>query len=190
MARCACAVLSAGVFLLLSASASGHGRPGFVTAYYYPSYYYPAPVPASVVCVGPLYVAPAPLMVCPGPAVLVSPPAPLYARPTAAPPSQRPALQTPEPPLKHRSGAPPRVTETRSAPGQGVATTVCCRVGFWNVSGHDVTLTVDGRERLLPSNQNVTLRLDRQFIWQVDRRSPHAEQVPADRTTLEIVIRN
>jgi hypothetical protein len=63
-------------------------------------------------------------------------------------------------------------------------------VGFWNVSGRDVTLTVDSRPRLLPNNQSLRLQLGRQFTWRVDGRASHAERVPADKTALEIVIRN
>jgi hypothetical protein len=189
MSRRARAVLAAGLLLLAAPAASGHGhgRAVYATAaYYYPAYYYyPALVAAPVAYPAPVYAAPA-AAVCPVPAVHV---APAFAQPTPAPPSPGLVPQTAEPPLQK---APPKVTESHSTSGKAAlpADGVCCRVGFWNVSGRDVTLTVNGEARLLASNQALTLQLGRQFTWRIGGGSPHAEQMPADKAALEIVIRN
>jgi hypothetical protein len=211
MSRRLAAAFTAGLLLASATPAPGHGGgPILVSASYYsyPVYYQPA-VPASVFyfaqVVGPpvpVYLAPAPVA-CPVPAVVAlapvaTTPAPLpaYAVPTPAPPSSTPPVQTREPPLQPGAGPGPKVTESRSAGGSQPATveakkadTGRYRVGFWNVTGRDLTLTVDGQSRVLPRNQSVTLTLGRQFTWQVDQRAPLAEDVPAGRSTLEIVIR-
>jgi hypothetical protein len=64
-----------------------------------------------------------------------------------------------------------------------------CRVGFWNMSGRDVTLVVDGQARLLPRNRLLTLDLARTFAWQIDQQPRHTERVAEDRATYEVVIR-
>jgi hypothetical protein len=179
MSRCVRAVVVAGVLLFLAVPALGHGGwPVVATASYYCPVYYSPVVPVGVVYARPVYVTPAPL-ICPVPRLLISP----YAVPTPAPPSQ-----TPEPPRKTA----PKVTETRALSGPAVAAgkdPSCCQVGFWNVTGRDVMLTVDGQTRTLPRNQSLTMRVGRQLTWQVDQRPPQAENVPADKRTMEIVIR-
>ena len=50
-------------------------------------------------------------------------------------------------------------------------------------------LKIDGQPRLLPRGKSVTLDLSRQFIWQVDQQALQRESIPADKSTLEIVIR-
>ena len=45
-------------------------------------------------------------------------------------------------------------------------------VGFWNVSGRDVLLTVGGQRYLLARNRSITLNLGRTFAWQVDQQVP------------------
>jgi hypothetical protein len=64
-----------------------------------------------------------------------------------------------------------------------------CSVAFWNLSGQDLGLKVDGQSRLLPRGQSVTLTLGRQFVWQVEGREPQKQDVPANEGALEIVIR-
>jgi hypothetical protein len=175
--------------LVLAAPARpAHGSPGGWV--YAPSYYYPAYVGPPVTV---SYYAPswsvytlAPPAVC-APTVTVSvpargavSPAPLYAVPTAAPPSQ-----TVEPPT-----ARPALTESRSAakPGKGAGSGPV-RVGFWNVSGRDLTLTIDGQPYALPRNRNLTLNLARNFVWRVDGRALQSEAIPEGNPTLEIVLR-
>jgi hypothetical protein len=64
-----------------------------------------------------------------------------------------------------------------------------CAVTFWNLSGHALTLTVGGQARALPSGQNLRLDLKREFAWGVSGRDPERQQVPAQESGVEIVIR-
>jgi hypothetical protein len=175
------------------------GRRGYTASYSYPVYYptyYPAyysvPAVATVSYYAPawqVYAAPAPVVCAPGIAVPVTVPAgPLYAVPSAAPPSQ-----TVEPPPA-RTGAGPVVSEARTGT---VLKTVAAgnsgrdrvQVGFWNVSGRDLTLTIDGQQHILPRNRSITLDLGRQFTWRIDRRAAQDENIPEGNATLEIVLR-
>jgi hypothetical protein len=176
-------LLVAGALLLPCPDLLGHGsRAVRVTgAYYYPAYFGP-----QVVYFSPVYPLPAvtyaPLFAS---APLPSP----FAVPTPAPPSG--FFQTGEPPLKLGAAQAPKVTESSSkggkAPTKGEG--AWCQVGFWNVSGRTLTLTIDGKTQVLAPNQNLTLRLGRQFAWRVDQGSSQTEHVPADKNTLEIVLR-
>ena len=115
----------------------------------------------------------------------VAAPAPVmpYAMPKAAPPSQQ---ETSEPPL---GSSKPKITESRSHGGKyATATNDRCRVGFWNITGRDVIILVDGQSRSLARNQNMTLELARVFSWQIDGRQ-QAERVPDGQTTYDIVLR-
>lgn len=208
-----CVRVGAAALLLLTLAGPAHGlgwlwgRPTRVTSYYYPVYLAPAtsrvvtyytPVavyaPAPVVCVPGVYTTPAVAYpVAPAPAAVPVAPTSPYAVPTPAPPSQ-----TVEPPLEKPGGTSgPKVTESRAAAPAILPATAQkappekdrCRVGFWNVSGRDVTLTINGQARLLPRDRSLTLDLGRQFIWQVDARPAQTERVPADNSTLEIVVR-
>jgi hypothetical protein len=86
----------------------------------------------------------------------------------------------------------PRVTESRQPGLQAPrpATEARCQVGFWNLSAHDVTLTVDGRPRMLPKDRAITLELPYRFVWQVDQRPAQTEQIPVGQTAHEVVIRD
>jgi hypothetical protein len=171
-----------------------HGGGVVVTSYYPGVCYQPAVVyyaPAVTYYVPSIsYYAPAwPVYTAP----VVCPPAVPYAVPTAAPPSQ-----TIEPPML-ASSAPrpaPIITESQtgsdsakvakiSDPGAGERVLV----GFWNVTGRDVTLTIDGRTRVLPRNRNLTVPVGRQFVWRVDQRPAQTERVPEGSSTMEIVVR-
>ena len=166
-------VVLAGVLWLLTGSAVqgfGFGRHGSYAAYYY------YPVAAPVAYYYPVYLA-APAY-CP-----VSSPAPAYAVPFPAPPSS----QSAEPPLGSTS-KPPTISESRTG-SKYPPMDDRCRIGFWNISGRDVTLKVNGQSRLLPSNRAVTLDLGRDFVWQVDSREPQRQQVPAGQASHEIILR-
>ncbi len=116
----------------------------------------------------PLYGVP----VVPGP-----PASPVYATPTPAPPST-----TAEPPTQAKPRRAPAVHESRSL-STGSANAVSrgrpeqgrCRAGFWNVTGRDLKLTVNGQQRFLPRDRALTLEVDRQFSWQMDNHPPHQE---------------
>jgi hypothetical protein len=171
------------------------GRWAYAASYPYPVYYpvrYSVPAVATVSYYAPawqVYAVPAPVVCAPGAAVPVTVPAgPLYAVPTPAPPSQ-----TVEPPPA-KTGAGPAVTEARAG---AVLKTVAAastgkarvQVGFWNVSGRDLTLTIDGQPYALPRNRSITLDLGRQFTWRIDRRAPQSENIAEGNSTLEIVLR-
>jgi hypothetical protein len=196
----------AGLFVALLAwqAAPAHGSGGgrvYTASYYYPASYpvyyatYSYRVPVAVSYAAPAwpvsYAAPAPVVCVPVvsvPAAVPVPARPLYAVPTPAPPSQPVYPSAVKP-------APPQVSELRSGtdgqpPGAvSVPVTDRVRVGFWNVSGRDVLLTVDGQRRVLPRNRSITLLLGRHFVWQVDERTAQTEDVPEGNSTLELVLR-
>jgi hypothetical protein len=64
-----------------------------------------------------------------------------------------------------------------------------CAVTFWNLSGRDMALTVDGQARTIPAGQNVRIDLKRDFSWTVAGRDAERQQVPAQESGVEIVIR-
>ena len=135
----------------------------------------------------------------------VVPLAPAQAQTPLAVPRPAPPSQTVEPPASEKKAetparpistpAPekkaPQVVESRSMGGAGAAEPAKdrCRVGFWNATGKEVTLTVDGKAHTLPRDRAVTLELDRQFVWQADQGPAQAVQVPGERSAHEIVLR-
>jgi hypothetical protein len=158
-------------------------------SYYYPAYYY---VP-TVRYYAPVEIRP----ITPCPAALTSVPVtsgiPPYAQPFPAPPSQNK-----EPPLDKKGLPPPKVSESRSfspSPSEDKSIMVsgpakgACRVGFWNITGRDVTLTIDGKAVQVPANRNVTLTLGREFSWHVEGQPNQQERVPDDKAAHEIVLR-
>jgi hypothetical protein len=161
------------------------------------SYYYSAPAATSYrmvyvepapVYATPVYTSPAP--VCPS--VETAPVPRNYAQPQPAGPSSGP--------LTPRTSEPPRapiVTESRSyfnaysvAPRSSDSPGAeRCRVGFWNLTAQDLTLTIAGKTYHVQRGTSVRLDLDRQFTWRVDNREVQNEQVATGESALEIVIR-
>jgi hypothetical protein len=159
-----------------------------VTSYYY----YPGPVMRVVPVVPATPADPCP----PGGA------APLYAVPVPAAPSpglvaprtqEPPRHPLPEPGVRESSSVPP--PESRSyydgyPSTRSVALpTERCEVGFWNLSGRDLVLTIDGMTRFVPHGRNVRMDLPREFAWRVDNRPLEIERIPRSENCLEIVIR-
>lgn len=148
------------------------------------------PVPGYRVVYYPAY--PAPMVWCP-PGLPAPPPVPYpFAQPYPAPPSPSP---TREPPWQSPLERAPKVSESRSLssskplpvnPKAGPT----CRVGFWNTTGRDVTLKIDGTSYLLAKDKSLTLDLGRKFTWHMERGEPRGEIVPDDRATWEIVLRS
>ena len=64
-----------------------------------------------------------------------------------------------------------------------------CKVGFWNVSGRDVKVTVAGKTYAVPRDRTVTVTVNRSFVWAIDSQQEQAERVPDEQTSHEIVIR-
>jgi hypothetical protein len=111
-------------------------------------------------------------------------------------PDAAPQSQTGEPPLhkldKTVSERAPVIITTRALADGSAATPTKERlkIGFWNLSGRDITLTVEGKTRTLAKNRSLTLELEREFSWQVDRLPGHIERVPEGLAAHEVVIRN
>jgi hypothetical protein len=191
--------LGAALLVLLALPSTGFGwfhslfsRPSRTAAV--TAYYCPVPVIAVPVAVPTFTIAPVPV---PAPAPPAAPPR-LYAEPRPAPPSG----STPEPPLA--PGAVPRAGvsghESRRVDdnkyydsyfvaGTRRAVADRCAVTFWNLSAQGLALTVDGQAHALPAGQSVRLDLKRDFTWGVARRDTQRQQVPAQESGLEIVIR-
>jgi hypothetical protein len=104
---------------------------------------------------------------------------PKYAAPTAAPPSP-----TSEPPLGTGDSRLPKII-TKSPE----AAKNRCRVGFWNLSGREVAVTIEGKGYSLPRNQVLTFDMDRQFTWQVAGKTPQIQRVPEGQAAFEVLIR-
>ena len=155
----------------------------------YPVVYYPA-------CWTPAYYVTAiPVAPYPPPPLAVTPLAPLapltpFAQPRPAPPSP----STGEPPLSKPEQRAPKVLESRHsgelrAGIDKVETNGRLKVGFWNITGRDVTLTIEGKTHALPRNRALTLELDHQFTWKLDRAAARSEDLPATQDRYEIVLR-
>ncbi len=168
---------------------------GVPVVYARPAYVYVSmPVYAAPLVVAPPTVAVGPLL--PG-GVPVVQPVPRYAQPTPAPPSQIQKPQSTEPPTTPTRPAGPKVTESKALyntyTGDRSAGTSTrsgpIRVGFWNTRSGEVALSVNGQSYSLAGGRALTLSLPREFAWRMDEGTLHAESVPADRASFEIVIR-
>jgi hypothetical protein len=138
----------------------------------------------------PVYPAPAYWLPAHPPCLPPMPPASPYAQPRPAPPSG-----TTEPSLQSPLERGPKVMESRwsgevkTAKAEDKAPAGLCRVGFWNITGRDVSLIIDGQTHRIPRDRALTLNLARKFIWQLDQRAPRTEVVPDSQGTLELVLR-
>lgn len=116
--------------------------------------------------------------------------------PAAAPAATRPApnFENINPLPKAPAKRAPAVSEARSQGGSYVAkkepNQEICRVGFWNVTGRDVELIVDGQPRTLPRDRAITLELGRVFSWQMGAGQRQTVTVPDGRSVHEIVLRD
>jgi hypothetical protein len=173
------------LFLPLSASAHGYGWGRMNSAGYY---CYPAPL-----CWDPcaIYIPSCPPtgVIAPGsPTPVPGAPSGPLAPPTAAPPSAGPLN-----PDKSK----PDVTESRSyyesfsVPPQPTdkLRDDRCAIGFWNLTGRDVTVSVEGHAHSLPRGKNLKLQVGRQFVWRVEGHEPQSETVPKENSGVEIVLR-
>lgn len=116
------------------------------------------------------YCWPAPAMVIPVPDAY-----PKYAAQTPAP--------TGEPPM----GAEPRLPKIIARSPETAKGRV--RVGFWNLSGRDVSLTIEGKAWNLSKNQVLTFDMDRQFTWQAAGKTAQIQRVPEGQSAFEVLIR-
>jgi hypothetical protein len=153
-------------------------------------YYCPVPVVVSVPAAAPVPYVPAPVAAAPAPR-------PLYAEPRPAPPSgtAEPPKAPDAMPKAGVSGRESRKVADRFFDSYfvaGAARTPAadrCAVTFWNLSGRGLTLTIDGQDRTLPAGQSVRLDLKRDFAWGVTGRDSERQQVPAQESGVDIVIR-
>ena len=152
--------------------------------YYVPaySYYYCPPVRVAPVSIAPVTFAPVPS---------VPLRSGIYAVPSAAPPSQTtepPLAKPPMPPAKASDD--PRLPLIVTARSDSGSAKDLCRVGFWNLSGRDRTLTIEGKSWTLPKDRTITLDVDRRFAWQLESRAQRLERVPDGQATHDVVIRD
>jgi hypothetical protein len=157
-----------------------------VTAYYY------CPTPPAVAFVPVPATVPPPPYAPPPPAA-----APRYAEPRPAPPSGSSVEPPRAPDAMPKAGV--NAVESRKAGEKfydsylvasgGRPAGDRCAVMFWNLSGQGLTLTVDGQSRPLPAGQSLRLDLKRDFAWRVAGRDEERQQVPAQESGVEIVIR-
>jgi hypothetical protein len=117
-------------------------------------------------------------------------PGPRYAVPRPAPPSQTSPSQQPmtnEPPLLKPA---PKITESHSLKTDGApADPGQVRLGFWNITGRDVTVVVDGQPHAVARNRALMLTVGRDFLWQMDQGPTRRERVPDGKNELDIVLR-
>ncbi len=191
--------LAAGLLALVAASPAqgfwwgrypaGAATPAYRTAYYPSSY------GGGIYCVPvmPLYSSVAiPSVAMPSVAIPPPPPVPLWAQPRPAPPSGSSA----EPPLAKPDARAPKISESRYA-GTGAAAPqspapvgkTALKVGFWNVTGRDVTLVIEGKTHRLPRDRALTVEVPHRFTWTMEGATPRSEEVPANQTSHEIVLR-
>jgi hypothetical protein len=171
-------------------------------SYYYPAYvppaisYYPAYLPAvTYEYVAPAFVAPVgPACVTPGDTQSgtgAPPLLPEYATPSAAPPSRSLKAETGLSAVSDQGEISRPYYDTYSVARRSSAqfTGDRAEVGFWNLTDRDLTLHVDGQNRILPRGKNLPLALGREFVWQIDGREPRRQTLEKDQSALEIVIR-
>jgi hypothetical protein len=165
-------------------------------------YYCPAPVFAAVAPAPepwPSAVTPAPEpWPSAGPPVAPPPLAvPRYAEPRPAPPSGSTVEPPRMPDAMPKAGV--NAQESRKASDKfydsyfvasgARAARERCAVTFWNLSGQGVTLTVDGQSHPLGTGQSLRLDLKHSFAWRVAGRDEERQEVPAQESGVEIVIR-
>ncbi|MCI0639115.1 MAG: hypothetical protein L0Y72_28340 [Gemmataceae bacterium] len=115
-------------------------------------------------------------------------------QPKVAPKKDVPKQENKEPPvLAAPLAKPPMVSESRSTAvtqaGHKAGKGTRCKVGFWNLTGRDITLKVDGKAQKLAKDRAVTIELERSFVWQVEQNEPTGERVPEDQAFYEVIIR-
>jgi len=184
--------------ILLSAG-SAHAYCGYLWypntvsySYFAPPVYYSNPVWTPIYST-PIYSTPVFDPFCPTPSSIRITP---LAKPTPAPPSEAPTHKEPpfgkEPFFGGPNRMAPKITESRSMGGAYAGVGVVlprCKVGFWNLTGKDITVKVEGKNQVLPKDRAVTLELERTFTWQAPGQEPTMERVADDQNAHEVLIR-
>jgi hypothetical protein len=164
-------------------------------------------VPSSAIVYSPIQSKPATYTPIPSSGIFqgLCCPAPVYLAP-AAPwqpgAEQANPRQTPEPPIDNKGIEkktitskkiqPPRVIDpqTDGKAGSPVGAKDVCAVGFWNITGRDISLTVNDKKHQLPKDQSLTLELEKHFRWSQDGGEFQQVRVPEHQLTHEIVVRD
>jgi hypothetical protein len=60
---------------------------------------------------------------------------------------------------------------------------------FWNLSGRDVVLKVEGQTQTIPLGGRTRMNLEGSFVWQVVGHEPRSQDLAAGAPGLEIVLR-
>lgn len=118
---------------------------------------------------------------------------PCYIPEPCGKPAPRPKSSSPEPPSAAKMRG-PVIQESRALAGvasdkTAKSPTSRCRVGFWNVTGRDIQLQVEGKSQSLAKNRATTLELERHFLWQIDGGEMNPERVPDSQNYFEVIIR-
>lgn len=91
------------------------------------------------------------------------------------------------PPRKDAAGE--RMPKITAAHSLGMDPSKTCRVGFWNLTGREVTLTIEGKSWTLPKNQVLNFQMERNFTWQVNGQLQHIERVPDGQASYEVLVK-
>jgi hypothetical protein len=181
-------LLCVSIVLLLGGNPASAFGYWYTPAYVYSSYYY-APIPVYY-----QYYWAVPAYSCQPASAVTAIPAdsPSTSKADAEPPVLPAA--TGEPPVGGMNQRPPTISATRAqsgnvVPGGAPLPKDRCRVGFWNLTGREVTLTVEGKSVTLAKNRSVTMDLERNFAWQVDQRPQHVERIAEGQFAYDLVIR-
>jgi hypothetical protein len=118
---------------------------------------------------------------------------PVYGPPGAAGPKKlyaipkpAPASQTSEPP---GNPSPKPIIREAQSTGGNYSGDKTCKVGFWNLSGRDMAIRVNGTSRSVPRDRAVILDLSREFVWRIEGREPERVVVPEGKSAHEVVLR-
>jgi hypothetical protein len=179
---CRMTAMAAWTVALLLTSTSSARAFGCYGYWYWPSVvsYYYAPMPVYG------YSWASPVQPCP----LVSPGRVIDLEKPAVKPERKPTMPPTQGSANQESDRQPPaiIASPAGEPGKAISLDRC-RVAFWNLSGRDVQLTVEGKSWTLARNREMTLDLGRSFAWQVGDGVQHVERVPDGEAAFELVIR-
>ncbi len=180
--------------VLLCILAIGLFAPNASAYYYYSFGYWYAPPTVYT-----YYYAPAPVYsyywVVPSYSCPVTPAATVIPLERNAVPLPAPPSKSATPPVGKTEGRPPAIVSTRTQSGTYVPAGTpqkqdSCRIGFWNLTGRELALTVEGKRFTLAKNRSLTMDVSRNFAWQIEGRPQHVERVPEGQLTHDLVIRD
>jgi hypothetical protein len=97
--------------------------------------------------------------------------------------------ETKEPPVADRKPRGPILHEMKSYGGNAPPSR--CKVGFWNFTDREVTLTIEDMNltRKIPPQQSIQLDVNREFTWRIDDLPPRNDRIPDNRNDDERIVR-